>query len=395
MDRQKPSRSGTELMLDLARLLKAAVRIARAAAVAGLPGAAAAAVKETLPFLVKLAVGILIFLIAVPMVIFTALPNIFFGYESSDTESVAHMTQQAMTIGGAYMSLEEFERTQVDSVVTSIVQEYESRGETIDRIEVVSHFEEDDLLWLIAINSVAHQQDLNTMSAEDIRDFCVSRLRYTTSLGIIGGDDAATLTITVEKLKPEHLMEELGFDEEARIWAGALYEILEESDALNEYADYFKPYRPDYGGDSGYDGEYEHGDSYGTGIDISRFVSPGTKNNVDLAAYAIQAWENNWGYVWGTFGNVLTESLLEYKIRQYPDGVGNYEDFIRANWLNRRTTDCVGLIWNAGLWRQPDVPIRRQRGSRPRPHVRHAGNCGAGGLERGAHRRLYRRRICH
>ena len=38
------------------------------------------------------------------------------------------MTQQAMTIGGAYMSLEEFERTQVDSVVTSIVQEYESRG---------------------------------------------------------------------------------------------------------------------------------------------------------------------------------------------------------------------------------------------------------------------------
>lgn len=120
------------------------------------------------------------------------------------------------------------------------------------------------------------------------------------------------------------------------------------------------------------------------GIDISRFVSPGTKNNVDLAAYAIQAWENNWGYVWGTFGNVLTESLLEYKIRQYPDGVGNYEDFIRANWLNRRTTDCVGLIKGYG-WldteslsiqygtngmpdygRQPDVPIRRQRGSRPR-----------------------------
>lgn len=53
-------------------------------------------------------------------------------------------------------------------------------------------------------------------------------------------------------------------------------------------------------------------------------------------------------YVWGTFGNVLTESLLEYKIRQYPDGVGNYEDFIRANWLNRRTTDCVGLIKGYG-----------------------------------------------
>lgn len=149
------------------------------------------------------------------------------------------------------------------------------------------------------------------------------------------------------------------------------------------------------------------------GIDISRFVSPGTKNNVDLAAYAIQAWENNWGYVWGTFGNVLTESLLEYKIRQYPDGVGNYEDFIRANWLNRRTTDCVGLIKGYGWLDTESLSI--QYGTNGMPDyganqmyqsavnagadhgsmVRHAGNCGAGGLERGAHRRLYRRRICH
>ena len=90
MDRQKPSRSGTELMLDLARLLKAAVRIARAAAVAGLPGAAAAAVKETLPFLVKLAVGILIFLIAVPMVILPRCPISFLD--------MSHRTQSLLPI---------------------------------------------------------------------------------------------------------------------------------------------------------------------------------------------------------------------------------------------------------------------------------------------------------
>ena len=58
----------------------------------------------------------------------------------------------------------------------------------------------------------------------------------------------------------------------------------------------------------------------------------------------MQAWENNWGYVWGTYSNILTESLFAYKKQQYPDGVGNYADFIEANWLGRRTADCIGLI---------------------------------------------------
>ena len=65
--------------------------------------------------------------------------------------------------------------------------------------------------------------------------------------------------------------------------------------------------------------------------------------------YAIHAWESGWGYVWGTYGSVLTDSLFAYKLEQYPDGVGSYADFIRANWLGGRTTDCVGLIKGLSL----------------------------------------------
>lgn len=32
------------------------------------------------------------------------------------------------------------------------------------------------------------------------------------------------------------------------------------------------------------------------------------------------------------------------KVNQYPNDVGKYKDFIRQNWLNGRTADCVGLI---------------------------------------------------
>ena len=182
------------------------------------------------------------------------------------------------------------------------------------------------------------------MSAGDIRAFCTSRLTHKSAL--LSGEQNV-LKVTVKHLDPDALMDELGFDGEAKTWAGAIYEVLAGSNAIEEYAPYFEDCRPDYSGDpSG--GGGAHGSGCSNDIDISRFVSPGTKNNRDLAAYAVQAWENNWGYVWGTYGNVLTESLLSYKIQQYPDGVGQYAGFIRSHWLDRRTTDCVGLIKGYG-----------------------------------------------
>lgn len=83
-------------------------------------------------------------------------------------------------------------------------------------------------------------------------------------------------------------------------------------------------------------------------IDTSGFIDVTTKNNLDLVKWAEIAYEKGWGYVWGTFGDVLNESQLESKIAQYPDEVGSFEEFIRANYLNKRTADCSGLIKGYG-----------------------------------------------
>lgn len=365
MSEKNNSRSGAQKAADLARAAKAAYRIAQAAAVSGAYGAAVAAAKEALPLLIKIAVGILVAAIVIPMVIFTALPNIFFGYNSSDTDTVRRMTEQAMTIGGAYMSLEDFEKTQIDSVVTAIAAEYEEDGTVIDRIIVDNSMKEEDLLWLIAINSAAHQQNLDAMSASNIREFCKSRISYLPSLGIGGDGTVSTLKITVKRLDPEELMDQLGFDEDAKLWAGALFETLEESDAINEYSSYYDAYQPNYSGDGSYTGDVQYGSEYDNEIDISGFTDPDTKNNLDLAAYAVQAWENNWGYVWGTYGNVLTESLFEYKKDQYPDGVGNHADFIEDNWLGRRTADCIGLIKGYAWLNATDMTIGYAKNGMP------------------------------
>ena len=83
-------------------------------------------------------------------------------------------------------------------------------------------------------------------------------------------------------------------------------------------------------------------------IDTSHYVDPSAKNNLDLVQWAIAAEKAGWGYVWGTCGQVLTESALASKVSQYPNEVGGQEDFIRTHWLGRRCADCVGFIKGYG-----------------------------------------------
>ena len=113
-----------------------------------------------------------------------------------------------------------------------------------------------------------------------------------------------------------------------------------------------------YGAADGYTGEIQYGSSRITELDTSDFTAPTTKNAEDLVAYVTHAWESGWGYVWGTFGQTLTESLMESKIRQYPDGVGSYADVIRSKWLGGRTADCVGLIKGYGWLDTDSMTIR-------------------------------------
>lgn len=74
------------------------------------------------------------------------------------------------------------------------------------------------------------------------------------------------------------------------------------------------------------------------------------KSNKDLVKHVEMALAQKWGYVWGTFGMILTPTLFNQKLKQYPGGVGNHESFIRRTWLNRRTADCVGLIKSFIWW---------------------------------------------
>ena len=83
-------------------------------------------------------------------------------------------------------------------------------------------------------------------------------------------------------------------------------------------------------------------------IDTSDYTDPNTKNNLDLVKWAEYAADKGWGYVYGTYGTVLSESMLTAKMEQYPDEVATKEQFIRDTWIGKRTANCVGLIKGYG-----------------------------------------------
>lgn len=79
------------------------------------------------------------------------------------------------------------------------------------------------------------------------------------------------------------------------------------------------------------------------------------KTNEELVIHCELAYLEKWGYVFGTWGLVLTDKLLNQKLAQYPTQVGKYLDHIRDKYMGKRTVDCGGLI-KSFLWWNGDNP---------------------------------------
>lgn len=85
-----------------------------------------------------------------------------------------------------------------------------------------------------------------------------------------------------------------------------------------------------------------------TVIDID--LSNTDKNNLDLVKWAQMAYDNKWGYVWSSHGNVLTANELKRLEKTFGSHVTDKEEYIKSHWLGRRTSDCVGLIKGYGWY---------------------------------------------
>lgn len=207
----------------MARAGAAAVQIARGALSGGLYGAAAGAVKSFFPQLMKGVAAVLIAALLLPMLVFTALPNILFGFASATDPGTVAFTTAAQGLYSLYQQLDRLNGLAVDRLVATILPDFIVEGVAqFTGYEVETDLGNTNLYWLVAIGCVEYEQDVFAMDEESILDLLSRKLSYTTRLA--GG----LLTISVWDLNPEGFMDALGFSDQQRDWAGLLYSTMSE-----------------------------------------------------------------------------------------------------------------------------------------------------------------------
>lgn len=92
-----------------------------------------------------------------------------------------------------------------------------------------------------------------------------------------------------------------------------------------------------------------------TKISTSGYTDKTTKNNLDLVKWCKNAEHNGWGYVYGGYGQICTESYLNQQASLYPadNEAGGPMREVGEQWLGKRVVDCIGLI-KSYAWYNPD-----------------------------------------
>ena len=235
------------------RLASAMARAARGAALGGLHGAAVGIAREFAPEIFKTLGIILITLIVIPILIFTALPNILFGFESSTKSEITEFTSLANVLNTEYGEVGGYAETEADGLLESILEQLGSNEEIVyDDVETTRNLTNLNESWFIAITSVANNQDLFTIDSSTIKNMVSLKIdsKWEIVEKVINEDeDESTiqlLKIEVYDITPEALMDKLDFTDEQRNWARVLYSTLVQEQNLTP-ADGDIYYGTDYG----------------------------------------------------------------------------------------------------------------------------------------------------
>lgn len=225
------------------RAAAAAANITRGMASGGVYGAAVEAAKSFFPELVKVSVILLFAIILIPMLIFTALPNIVFGYDSASSPDIVDFTASAYKLDEVYRNLESKNQSCIDRLVNSILPEFWTDGVAdYDDYTVETSADGMNQYWLVAIGSVRYKQDLYTMDEAAMEALLYDKLDYSASI------TDHVLNISIWDLTSEAYMDRLGFSQKEMDWAALLYSTLaEDQNVTLEDSDGAGYYNTDYG----------------------------------------------------------------------------------------------------------------------------------------------------
>lgn len=191
-------RSGTQKAIRGAQMLKGAVKAAGGIASGNFVAVAQGVAEALSPKVIAAILGILLFLILLPVIILSAVPQMLFSW-------------------GTVNDAELIERNRHG---TELVQHYESV------IEKQEEGVNPDVYWLISIESVRSKQKIEDISRNDVE--------RSVKNSFTKDKDG-----NIRNKSPDEMMDELGFSDEEKNWANLMYSSLNEQylDPDSEFGD--------------------------------------------------------------------------------------------------------------------------------------------------------------
>ena len=185
---------------------------------------ALAAAKAFLPEIIKAIFIIILFCIFIPFFLYLSVVHPNFQYPTVPNSTIQEMNAKAAYVGSLYDSFSDLTRQEADAIIARLSAGY-------DDVVVTEDFGNTDRYWFISISSVWHEQDLERITEESVRELVRQNIEYTYWVETYcedsdeeESDPLYRIHIDIYDIGQDALMQKLGLDTFKTQWAGFLYQ---------------------------------------------------------------------------------------------------------------------------------------------------------------------------
>lgn len=230
-------KSGLQRTGDMARHAQAIKKIIQAALRGGWQAAALEAVKHYWPYILTAAIVLLM----LPIIVFTCLPSMLFGFVDSKTAATASAAREQ------YDSYERYCNEYLLQLYAEVTKpESNQTNQEVWKIERIGKPMEKN--WFIVFHAVETGNDLNQISEATIREQIPKILVYDirdkepeTSSDIASNNTTyepeaekePTKVLVVRYLSPQEYMEQHRYSEADKNWAELMYRTIKEQESVS------------------------------------------------------------------------------------------------------------------------------------------------------------------
>ena len=211
---------------DIARKLHGTAQIVRGAVTADFVAVVNGVTKVLSPQVIAAIIGIAMFFVMLPVLIIFSIPQVLFNWGTLEKDAeLMQRHEYATEILEVYKDVDKMTQEYVDSLTEGVG----------DNVTVQKN--EDNVLWIMAIDAVRNNQDIMEMDKDSIKELIKkSFVVETIDNDSDGKTDGAnnSKSVVVRNKSPDELMDELGFDDEQKNWATLMVKTVKDAAAAGD-----------------------------------------------------------------------------------------------------------------------------------------------------------------